>query len=63
MEIVIKEFDIKEKRENIRLRKYQKKFKFLQNTYTGKEDHVLGDLNITSFNHMKVEIKGDDEEF
>ncbi len=63
MELVIVEFDIKEKRENIRLRKYQKKFDFLQDSYTGKEFQVLGDLKIRSFNNMKVEIKEDGEEF
>ena len=58
------EFDIKEKRENIRLRKHYKKFDYLEDCFTGQEGFALGDLQgIKSFTWLKVEIKKDDEIF
>ena len=60
---VIKAFELKDKRENIRLRSYNVPNKTMQETYTGKESIILTELRIYPQKSLVLEVKKDDEVF
>ena len=63
MDLVMIEFGVTETKENIRLRKWYKKYEYMEDDYTGKENYAVGDLGLQSFSHLKIEIKKEGETF
>lgn len=63
MDKAVEQLKVKEKKENIRFRAYKPSTDTKLDTYTGKEQLSLQDLNIGHFKVLCIEVKKDEDKF